>query len=187
MHPTGKDGADPCGQSTAAAVTRQVLQLWLNSEEYRSANDEPWLTIVDRAIMNYHHRFDSAQDSSSATFTHDGIDENGEPLPPWSPQREMDVAVAISTSRTNHRWPVRGAQSVGAVERQVSFDRHCDLNYRGCTAVSHPSKSNIVTFSAGSLIVLCHVCAECWQRWIDRDLEPPVEMIYEADIEPDLE
>jgi hypothetical protein len=196
----------------------RVLASWLQSESLRVADGEPWESIVANAVNDYAFWFQSspdlaghyheppsdvkayeqswkAPDNTLSCFamdnlpqTHDGTDEYGELLTPWNPSIELDVPAVVSTSRAGHRWPLRGLQTIQTVIDVVEADKWCDLGLGNCTRSSKPSICNVIPFARGDLIVIVHVCRDCWQTWVDETFpEPPEETIYETDVEDDYE
>ena len=128
----------------------------------------------------------SAVDSPSDNLpqTHDNTDQFGELLPPWNPRTELDIAVVVSTSRPGHRWLLRGTTTVKSVTEDVRDNQHCDLAYGCFTRYAKSAAFNSSRFNQGDLIVIAHVCRECWQQWVDMQIpEPPAEIIYQSDTE----
>ncbi|KWX19885.1 hypothetical protein AFM11_33440 [Mycolicibacterium wolinskyi] len=174
----------------------QVLASMIAGEHLPVAEGEVWVGIVAKALRDYHSWFES--DPERAAFgegigsrfeldnlpqTHDNTDKYGEVLVPWNPQRELGVAVVVSTSRPGHRWLLRGITTIQSVIGEVQDDQHCDLGYGRCTRSTKPSAFNAFPFHHGDLVVIAHVCRECWQQWIDVHIpEPPEEIITENDV-----
>ncbi|MGV0581925.1 hypothetical protein ABQE57_24765 [Mycolicibacterium elephantis] len=181
----------------------KALASMLAGESLRTAEGQPWESIVATAANDYAFWFQSSPDRAShygdtpcdvdeyerswnspdktlshfamdnLPQTHDGTDDCGEVLAPWNPSIELDVSAVVSTSRAGHRWPLRGSQTLQNVIDLVKNDRWCDLEYGGCTRTVQPTIFNVFAFAHGDLIVIVHVCRGCWQQWVDDNVPEP--------------
>lgn len=190
----------------------QILASWSAAESLDAPEGEPWEPIVAKAVASHDWYFGSTPDreridvgellpqdvdeyerrfaapdrcrgfeTDNLPQTHDAHSRYGELLVPGI---ELDAAVVISTSRLGHRWPLRGAQTLQDVIDVVDADKHCDFAYGCCTRTTRPTIFNTFAFAHGDLVVITHVCRECWQQWVDETVpEPPEETIYETDVE----
>lgn len=180
----------PEGEPWASIVTKAVRSY---AFYFGSMPDRQRLDVADlppRNLEDYEslwNRADSKIDlfeSDNLPQTHDNHDRYGELMPPWNPSVELNVPAVVSTSRAGHRWPLRGTTTVESVMDIVESDKWCDLNYQCCPRSTKPTILNTFVFAHGDLIVITHVCRECWQRWLDDNIpEPPEETIYEIDVQ----